>query len=218
MSREPRRRWPASVENRGVPRLNEALSADDVAITFVNHATFLIQIDGTTILTDPHWSERASPFSFVGPRRVRRPGVAFQDLPAVDVILLSHNHYDHLDLPTLRNLRQRGSPIVLCAAGDRRLVGPLGFHDLRELDWWDDAPITGSSEDHLRAGPALLGTRPVRPAAQPMGRLCDREPRPPGLFRRRQRILHAFRRYQDAARCRPISRCSASALTSPAGS
>ncbi len=143
MSREPRRRWPASVENRGVPRFKEMLSADDVAITFVNHATFLIQIDGTTILTDPQWSERASPFSFAGPRRVRRPGVAFRDLPAVDIILLSHNHYDHLDLPTLRNLRQRGSPIVLCAAGDRRLVGPLGFHDLHELDWWDEAPLAG---------------------------------------------------------------------------
>jgi L-ascorbate metabolism protein UlaG (beta-lactamase superfamily) len=143
MSREPRHRWPVSVENRGVPRL-ETLATDGIAITFVNHATFLIQIDGTTILTDPHWSERTSPFSFAGPRRVRRPGVAFQDLPAVDVILLSHNHYDHLDLPTLRNLRQRGSPIVLCAAGDRRLVGPFGFQDLRELDWWDEAPITST--------------------------------------------------------------------------
>ena len=142
MSREPRRRWPPSVENKAAPQLNQPLGRDDVAITFINHATFLIQIDGLAILTDPHWSERASPVSWAGPRRVRPPGVPFEHLPPIDVMLLSHNHYDHLDLPTLRLLRQRSSSIMLTAAGDRRIVGPLGFDDTRELDWWDDAPIT----------------------------------------------------------------------------
>jgi hypothetical protein len=89
MVREPRSRWPAWVENKGVPRLNETLGANEVAITFVNHATFLIQTGGITILTDPVWSERASPFRRIGPKRVRNPGVAFEDLPTIDIVLLS---------------------------------------------------------------------------------------------------------------------------------
>jgi L-ascorbate metabolism protein UlaG (beta-lactamase superfamily) len=69
---------------------------------------------------------------------VRKPGVAFEELPRVDIILLSHNHYDHLDIATLTQLRQSFDPTVLAAAGDARLVGPLGFKDMRELDWWDE--------------------------------------------------------------------------------
>jgi L-ascorbate metabolism protein UlaG (beta-lactamase superfamily) len=138
MVREPRSRWPAWVENKGVPRLNETLRAGEIAVTFVNHATFLIQTDGLTILTDPVWSERASPFGWIGPKRVRKPGVAFADLPTIDIILLSHNHYDHLDVATLARLRQSHAPIVLAAAGDGRLLGPLGFKRMHELDWWDE--------------------------------------------------------------------------------
>ena len=141
MLREPRTRWPRSVENKGVPQLNVTRTIDDIAVTFVNHATFLIQIGDIAILTDPIWSERASAVRWAGPRRARKPGVAFDDLPRIDLILLSHNHYDHLDLATLRRLRQTFSPAVLVAAGDARLVGPLGFKDMRELDWWDETPI-----------------------------------------------------------------------------
>jgi len=91
---QPLARW---VENKGVPRLGETLAAGDVAITFVNHATFLIQTDGVTLLTDPVWSARVSPFRRVGPKRVRAP--AWRSRPAaIDIILLSHNHYDHLTL------------------------------------------------------------------------------------------------------------------------
>jgi L-ascorbate metabolism protein UlaG (beta-lactamase superfamily) len=138
MMREPRRPWPRWVENKGVPRINEKLGANQVAVTFVNHATFLIQINGATILTDPVWSERASPFHWIGPRRVRSPGVPFEDLPEIDVILLSHNHYDHLDIATLKKLRERFAPTVFAADGDAQLVVPLGFKEVHELDWWDD--------------------------------------------------------------------------------
>ncbi len=137
MIREPRAPWPAWVENQGVPRLDATLRNGEIAITFVNHATFLIQTGGAAILTDPVWSERASPFRRIGPRRVRHPGVAFADLPKIDVVLVSHNHYDHLDIPTLARLRQRFAPAVLAAAGDSRLLGPLRFTRLHELDWWD---------------------------------------------------------------------------------
>src|SRR3954468_24603039 len=87
------------------------------------------------------WSARASPFRQIGPKRVRKPGVAFEDLPTIDIILLSHNHYDHLDTATLKQLRQSFAPTVLAAAGDARIVRPLGFNDMHELDWWDDIQI-----------------------------------------------------------------------------
>ncbi len=137
MLREPRARWPAWVANGGVPRLDQRLGAGEIAITFVNHATFLIQTGGVAILTDPVWSERASPFRRIGPKRVRAPGVRFADLPAIDVVLVSHNHYDHLDVATLARLRQRFAPAILAAAGDGRVIGPLGFSRLHELDWWE---------------------------------------------------------------------------------
>ncbi len=141
MLREPRAPWPKFVRNTGVPRLHEKLASGAAAITFVNHATFLIQFAGKTILTDPIWSLRAGPVWPLGPRRVRKPGVAFRDLPRVDIVLLTHNHYDHLDLPTLRRLNRAFAPTVLFAAGDRRLVGPLGFPTTYELDWWDAVTI-----------------------------------------------------------------------------
>ena len=137
MLREPRKPWPAWVENRGVPRLDAKLDAGEIAITFVNHATFLIQAGGIAILTDPIWSERASPFRRIGPKRVRAPGVGFDALPPIDLVLLSHNHYDHLDLATLARLRARFDPTVLAAAGDGRLLAPLGFARIHELDWWE---------------------------------------------------------------------------------
>ncbi len=101
-------------------------------LTVVNHATTLIQIDGVNILTDPIWSERCSPVSFAGPKRHRPPGIRFEDLPPIDLVLVSHNHYDHLDLPTLRRL---GVPILT----------PLGNGALmdraRELDWWQSVTV-----------------------------------------------------------------------------
>jgi L-ascorbate metabolism protein UlaG (beta-lactamase superfamily) len=108
----------------------------------VNHATFLIQIPGGNILTDPVWSERASPFRWIGPKRVRKPGVKLDDLPKIDLILISHNHYDHLDIDTLETLNKRFAPRVLVAAGDKQLVKNTGLTDVRELDWWDDVQIS----------------------------------------------------------------------------
>jgi hypothetical protein len=197
MLREPRSRWPRVVENKGVPQLNATLAVDDIAVTFVGRATFLTQIGGIAILTDPIWSERASPFRWMGPRRVRKPGVAFEDLPKIDLVLISHNHYDHLDLETLKRLRQTFSPAVLCAAGDARLVGPLGFADMRELDWWDETEI-GEGLKVTFVPAQHSSAQSARPAAQPVGRLCDQEPRPARLFQRRHRILEALLGYQSA--------------------
>jgi len=100
-----RGQWPESVPVE--PSLPpERVAGDELRVTYVGHATMLLQTAGVNILTDPIWSERASPVGFAGPRRVAAPGVRFEDLPPIDLVLVSHNHYDHLDLPTLKRLHQ----------------------------------------------------------------------------------------------------------------
>jgi len=106
--------------------------------TFVNHATVLLQMDGLNILTDPIWSERASPLSFAGPRRYRPPGVAFEDLPPIDVVLVSHNHYDHLDVATLRRLAADHAPRIVVPLGVKALLDEKGVAGGEELDWWQE--------------------------------------------------------------------------------
>lgn len=138
---EKRSAWPGPVENTAIPRLHEKLGPNEVAVTFVNHATFLIQMAGLNILTDPVWSDRIGSFGWLGSDRVRNPGVAFDDLPRIDLILISHNHYDHLDLDTLKRLSEKFSPTVLVPIGDKDLVKSAGFTDVRELDWWEDIEI-----------------------------------------------------------------------------
>jgi L-ascorbate metabolism protein UlaG (beta-lactamase superfamily) len=128
--------WPQWIDDPPHPAPPERLPADETAITFVNHATFLLQLGGVNVLTDPIWSERASPLSWRGPRRVRRPGIAFEQLPPIDVVLVSHNHYDHLDLHTLRRLRQQHAPLFVSGLGNRRFLHQRGLDKVEEMDWW----------------------------------------------------------------------------------
>jgi Beta-lactamase superfamily domain len=100
------------------------VEGNELRATLVNHSTVLIQQRASNILTDPIWSERASPLSCVGPRRRRKPGVGINDLPHIDAVLINHNHYDHLDLPTLRQLATRGHSTFIVAAGGARLLRP----------------------------------------------------------------------------------------------
>src|SRR5262245_58631521 len=87
-----RKPWPRSVPSIYGERPPERIGAGHIRYTFINHATVLIQTDSCNILTDPIWSERCSPFSWIGPRRHRNPGIRFEDLPRIDVVLISHNH------------------------------------------------------------------------------------------------------------------------------
>ncbi len=107
----------------------------ELRITVVNHSTVLLQESAWNILTDPIWSERASPLSWIGPRRRRIPGVRREDLPAIDIVLISHNHYDHLDLPTLRWLKSRGNSVFVAPIGVARLLGRENIGPVYELDW-----------------------------------------------------------------------------------
>lgn len=146
MAMEGRPEWPDNVDNIGVPRLNETLNTGDFALTFVNHATFLIQTADLNIITDPVWGERASPISWIGPKRVRNPGVEMDSLPQIDVILISHNHYDHLDKRTLKELNEKFSPLVLVPIGDKKLVESIGFERVQELDWWESVQINSDTK------------------------------------------------------------------------
>jgi L-ascorbate metabolism protein UlaG (beta-lactamase superfamily) len=106
--------WPKSVAVRtSVP----APATDDLRITMVGHATLLIQMAGLNVLTDPVWSDRASPFAFAGPRRVTAPGIAFEDLPHIHAVLVSHNHYDHMDVATLKRLHGAFRPLMVVPLG-----------------------------------------------------------------------------------------------------
>lgn len=119
------------------------VSDERLRVTFVNHSTVLVQMDGVNMLTDPIWSERASPFSWIGPHRVRPPGVRFEDLPPIHVVMISHNHYDHLDLPTLTRLARKHRPQFIVGLGNAALLQSAGIANVQELDWWQSIELTG---------------------------------------------------------------------------
>src|SRR3989449_6476540 len=121
----PRTRWPSAVPVE--PRRPPTAGPDDVVVTFIGHATFLIPVAATNLLIDPVYAARASPVAFAGPRRVRAPGVRFDDLPTIALVLLSHNHYDHCDLGTLRALERRFHPLVVTPLGNGRLLRSAGI-------------------------------------------------------------------------------------------
>src|SRR5579871_476498 len=113
-------------------------SSEALRVTFINHATFLLQLSGLNILTDPIWSDRASPVSWAGPARFHPPGIRFDDLPPIDFVLLSHDHYDHLDLPTLQRLQDRHMPTIYAGLHTAPLLERHGIENVVELDWWQE--------------------------------------------------------------------------------
>lgn len=134
---EPRTPWPERIHQP--QQRPPALDGAEALVTFIGHATFLIQTASANILTDPMYSERAGPANVLGPRRVRRAAVAFDDLPPISIVLLSHNHYDHCDLRTLRRLAGRFDPLVVTPVGNADLVRSAGITRVEELDWWEQA-------------------------------------------------------------------------------
>ncbi|HEX2762427.1 MAG TPA: MBL fold metallo-hydrolase [Allosphingosinicella sp.] len=134
-----RAKWPEHVPVRQTVPPRRVMGRD-MLVTWIGHATVLIQTEGVNILTDPIWSERSSPFSWIGPKRVRAPGVRFEDLPRIDLVLVSHNHYDHMDLPTLKRLWDRDAPTIVTSLGNDAILRRAGIV-AQALDWGGDYPF-----------------------------------------------------------------------------
>jgi L-ascorbate metabolism protein UlaG (beta-lactamase superfamily) len=146
---EPSARFVSDVEPAKPPSSAEGAA---LRVTLINHSTLLVQQRGANILTDPIWSDRASPFKSIGPRRRRDPGVRWEDLPRIDIVLLSHNHYDHLDLATLGRLADRGPSQFIVPAGVAGLLCSSGIGPVHELDWGESMP---AAESTIYSVPAL---------------------------------------------------------------
>ncbi|MBO0932787.1 MBL fold metallo-hydrolase [Fibrella aquatilis] len=119
------------------PKPQTRIYGDSLVVTFVGHSSFLLQTDGLNILTDPVWSNKIGPTKWLGIKRRRPPGIRYEDLPPIDVVMLSHCHYDHLDLHTLKRLAKDFNPLMVTPLGVSYLPKKVGGKTTRELDWND---------------------------------------------------------------------------------
>ncbi|MGX5843274.1 MBL fold metallo-hydrolase [Mesorhizobium sp. ArgA1] len=146
-----RSKWPADNPSPFEPAEPAArIDGNGLRLTMVGHSTLLIQTAGLNILTDPVWSPRVSPLSFAGPRRVNAPGIAFSQLPPIDLVLVSHNHYDHLDLATLKRLKAKHAPQVLTPLGNDAIID-AGVPGMRMTahDWGERTDIGNDVAVHV---------------------------------------------------------------------
>ncbi|MBU6425539.1 MAG: MBL fold metallo-hydrolase [Rhodospirillales bacterium] len=140
--------WPEHIENKPYPPPDPATPS----ITWIGHSSFLLCLEGMTVLTDPVFSERCSPVRFAGPKRVRAPGLSIAALPKIDLILLSHNHYDHMDIASLRLIRKRfPAAHIVTSLGNAAFLKRQRLPGATELDWWD---TTSFHTAHITATPA----------------------------------------------------------------
>ncbi len=137
VTRKPTR-WPARLPNPPADSVIDRVPGTGLRITYINHATTLIQGGGLNLLTDPVFSRRVSPVSFAGPKRHREPGLSLSQLPPIDVVLLSHTHYDHMDARSLKQLQQRDDPVVLAPLNTASLIKKLCGSEAEQLSWWDE--------------------------------------------------------------------------------
>jgi L-ascorbate metabolism protein UlaG (beta-lactamase superfamily) len=142
-----------------------------ITATWINHSSFLLRIGGVNLLLDPVYSRRCGPFGLFGPRRVHAPGVAFDALPRIDAVLLSHDHYDHCDLATLRRLARRDAPAAFAPLGHRDLFRRAGFADarIRELDWWETAELESGTETGGGGGRVRVTLTPAQHWSKRLG-------------------------------------------------
>ncbi len=128
--------WPEWINDPEQQPPVERAAQGELIVTYINHATTLIQIDGMNILTDPIWSLKAGPFSLFGPKRIRNPGVSLEKLPKIDLILISHDHWDHLDIKSIQQIYQRDTPLILTGLGTDAILKASQINKVKELDWW----------------------------------------------------------------------------------
>ena len=138
-------RWPNPVISAFPPaKPDRHVFGEQMRVTMVGHASMLVQVAGMNILTDPVWSERVSPFRTVGPKRVVPPGIRFEDLPHIDLVLVTHNHYDHLDLATLARLQQAHRPKIVTPLGNDTIIRrTVPDADITVVDWGDRVEVRG---------------------------------------------------------------------------
>jgi L-ascorbate metabolism protein UlaG (beta-lactamase superfamily) len=142
--------WPKHIDVESYDIPPKRVYGDEIRVSNVGHVTFLIQTQGINILTDPAWSKRASPFGFIGPKRVIDPGIKFEDLPDIDLVWVSHNHYDHLDLPTLEKLWNRFKPRIITPLGNDAIIHSYNKEIIVEaFDWGDSVKINDDIQIHL---------------------------------------------------------------------
>lgn len=129
-------KWPQLLENDTYDKPPIRVEGKELRVSYVGHTTILLQTEGLNILTDPIWSNRASPFSFMGPIRAHLPGIKFSDLPKIDIVLVSHNHYDHMDKKTLIDLVKRDNPKIITPLGNDTIIKKFAPNaDITTLDW-----------------------------------------------------------------------------------
>ena len=136
--------WRRRTEIDPAPPPPQRVSAGRLRVTFVNHATVLIQMDGLNVLTDPTWSEDCSPLPWLGlgTKRRRVPGLGINGLPPIDAVIISHNHYDHMNIDTLKRLAGKHSPRLFSGLGNGRFLSGQGIADCTEMDWWQSVSLS----------------------------------------------------------------------------
>jgi L-ascorbate metabolism protein UlaG (beta-lactamase superfamily) len=143
-----RKRWPALYPSPHIDKPPERVEA--LRLTLVGHSAVLLQISGLNILVDPLWSSRVSPVKFAGPKRVNEPGLAFHDLPPVDAVLVTHNHYDHLDRPTIERLWRKFRPRIIAPLGNDRIIRRYDPSiEVETYDWGEKTALSERLDVHL---------------------------------------------------------------------
>jgi L-ascorbate metabolism protein UlaG (beta-lactamase superfamily) len=137
----PRRAWPRQAQRSAFPALPVTRPHGTVGVTHIGHATVLLRIGEHTVITDPVFSPHAGPLGRFGPPRVVEPGVALANLPRIDLVFVSHNHYDHLDVASLRQLERRHAPLFVTGLGLKRQLRRYGLGRVVELDWWEQTTL-----------------------------------------------------------------------------
>jgi L-ascorbate metabolism protein UlaG (beta-lactamase superfamily) len=119
------------------------VNGDSMRVTFIGHSTVLLQFDGLNFITDPVFSSMISPVPFIGQTRKRIPGIRIEDLPPIDAVLISHNHYDHLDISSLKKINKFNNSIFITCLGNKKYLNDHGFNNVIEMDWYDSVKVRG---------------------------------------------------------------------------
>ena len=151
ITRKPAK-WPSDLSNPPADPVEQRIESGRLRLTFINHSTVLIQCDGLNIITDPVFSKRVSPVSFAGPKRYRPAGLTIDELPSIDIILISHTHYDHLDLRSIRKLCERDNPSIVAPLNNGAIINPVSATATVELNWWDRQTLDDNT--HVTLVPA----------------------------------------------------------------